>query len=373
MQDNLIQQLLNKPERTSEEELQLQQLLRTAFEDNLRYDSPVDKVKAAMILKKIHEEIAATPARVRVAWWRYAAAAAVMVIVAGTGWLLRQKTAAPPAVVVQEIPPGRSGAVLTLADGRQVTLDSAGNGVVAREGGVDIKLNNQQLVYSGRKEAGAAVGMNLLSTPRSRQFQLLLPDGTRVWLNAASSIRYPAVFTGKERKVEITGEAYLEVAENASHPFVVTAGAMQLQVLGTAFNVNAYADEPVVAATLVSGSVRVVKQQAAPGVLPVMVKPGQQAVVAYNVSLRSDVDISAVTAWKNGQFNFEQAGVQEVMRQIARWYDVEVRYEGVPPQREFHGGVGRDFTLQQVLTALRKTGVRCRLEGRTVIVERSPE
>jgi ferric-dicitrate binding protein FerR (iron transport regulator) len=377
--DPIIQQLLSKPVLMPEEEAQLRLLLESDFQQNLQYVQPVNVSKAQQILVKIHAQMAAensvAPLKKPAVLYRWLAVAAMLLLLAA-GWWYFTNTAqkATTGNLAKAIAPGHSGAVLTLADGRQVTLDSMGNGLVAHENGASVTLNNHQLIYDQSSAAvNNAIAMNLLSTPRSRQFQLVLPDGTKVWLNAASSIRYPVAFTGRERKVEITGEAYLEVAQQSSAPFIVTAGNMQLQVLGTAFNVNAYADEPAIVATLAEGSVNVVLQPAA-GQKPaaIVLKPGQQARIDNNITLAPRADLSAVLAWKNGQFSFEQAGVAEVMRQITRWYNVEVRYEGVPPHREFHGGIGRDFTLQQVLDALEKTGVHCRLEDRTVIVEKSP-
>lgn len=375
----IIQQLLSKPALTPEEEEQLRLLLETEFRQNLQqYPQPATADKAQQILVKLQEQIAAendiAPLKKPVVLYRWLAAAAMLLLLAAGWWYFTPATKqAAGGGLAQAVVPGTSGAVLTLANGRQIVLDSMGNGVVARENGATVTLHNHQLVYGYADSLQKETAMNQLVTPRGRQFQLLLPDGTKVWLNAASSIRYPVAFTGKERKVEITGEAYLEVAPQAHAPFKVTAGNMQLQVLGTAFNINAYADEPAIAATLTEGSVRVALQPAAAQkTAEIVLSPGQQARVKDNMVLVPEVDISAVLAWKNGQFSFEGAGVADVMRQIARWYNVEVRYEGVPPHREFHGGIGRDFTIQQVLDALEKTGVHCRLEDRTIIVEKSP-
>lgn len=376
---NTIQQLLQKPELTPEEEAQLRMLLESDFRENLRHAQPADTTVSQRILARLHTQMAAEavvkPLVTRSRFYRVAAAASLLLLATGTWWFAFRKTNQQPGITtVQTIAPGSNGAVLTLANGQQITLDNLGNGIVADENGTSVLLQNNQLQY--RNTTGAtAIAYNTLATPRSRQFQLVLPDGTRVWLNAASSIRYPVAFTGIERKVEITGEVYMEVTPQPAAPFIVSTGNMQVQVLGTAFNINAYTDEAAVTTTLTQGSVRVkLADTATTIVTPVLLKPGQQAALANRtLTLNTKADISAVLAWKNGQFSFEQADVAAVMRQIARWYNVDIRYEGPPPHREFHGGIGRDFTLQQVLEALEKTGVHCRLEERTVIVEKSPE
>lgn len=376
---DIIQQLLGKPVLTPEEEVQLRLLLENEFQENLQYREPAAAGKAQRILDKIHAQMAAdndvAPLRkpVVVLYRWLAVAAMVLLLVAGWWYFAGTRYKAANHSLAKTIMPGSSGAILTLADGRQVVLDSMGNGLVANENGAIVTLSNHRLIYHIADSTNKKTAVNLLSTPRGRQFQLVLPDGTKVWLNAASSIRYPAVFTGTERNVEITGEAYMEVAQQASAPFIVTAGNMQLQVLGTSFNVNAYTDEPSITATLAEGSVKVVLQQALSQKQAALVlKPGQQALVDESITLVPQADMGAVLAWKNGQFSFEQADVAAVMRQIARWYNVDVRYEGMPPHREFYGGIGRDFTLPQVLEALEKTGVHCRLKDRTIIVEKSP-
>lgn len=375
---DIIQQLLQQQELSPEEEVLLRTLLEADFNDNLQYTRPQNQEVSQRILAKLHIDIAAATtskvATIRMRIFRLAVAASVAMLAAGVWWLaIRQKKSLPGVTAVAPIAPGCSGAVLTLANGTQLTLDSLGNGLVANEKGVSVLLHNNQLEYR-KATATTETAWNLLTTPRSRQFQLMLPDGTKVWLNAASSIRYPVAFTGKERKVEITGEVFMEVAPQHAAPFIVSSGNMQLQVLGTAFNINAYKDEAAITATLTEGSVRVLlSHTTVQTAASLLLKPGQQAAISHQITLNPQADINAVLAWKNGQFSFEQANVAAVMRQIARWYDVDIKYEGTPPQREFHGGIGRDFTLQQVLEALEKTGVHCRLEGRTVIVEKSPD
>ncbi|UYQ94527.1 FecR domain-containing protein [Chitinophaga horti] len=204
-----------------------------------------------------------------------------------------------------------------------------------------------------------------MSTPRGGQFRATLPDGSKVWLNAASSITYPTAFGDKERRVQVKGEVYIEVAENAQLPFFLNASPVEIAVLGTAFNVSAYEDETHITTTLVSGSIAV---NAGGRATPV--KPGQQAAYANDVfQLNEQADVEQATAWKKGVFYFKDAGLDVVLRELARWYDVQVVYEGVVPRRSFRGEIGRDLSLQQVLKGLGDMGVKFRIEdGRRLVV-----
>jgi ferric-dicitrate binding protein FerR (iron transport regulator) len=281
------------------------------------------------------------------------------------------KTATPA-----DIPPGRDGAILTLADGRQVVLDSLGNGVIATQNGTQVELKNGELAYN--KNAGVVVPVyNNLTTPKGRQFQLKLPDGSRVWLNAASSIRYPTAFSGKDRRVAVTGEAYFEVAHDKTKPFIVDIpsttgepGGSSIEVLGTQFNINAYDNEQSIKTTLLEGSVKIVKRQTANGKEnPVILKPGQQAVLHdAQLTIHDHADIDKALAWKNGFFNFEDASLQEVMRQLERWYNIEVVYEKNIPDIRFGGKMSNDVSLSGLLRSLQEMEVHFRVEGRKLIV-----
>jgi transmembrane sensor len=266
----------------------------------------------------------------------------------------------------EEILPGKNGAVLTLVDGSKMVLDSLGNGLITTQNGTKVSLVNGHLVYDAANAADVTA-FNTMSTPKGRQFNLVLPDGSKVWLNAASSIRYPIVFTGKERKVEITGEAYFEVARNTSMPFrVKTNNETEIEVLGTHFNINSYENETSINTTLLEGSVRVKNNQGT-----IVLKPGQQAqsVKEEKIKLLQQVDVDKVMAWKNGYFNFQDANLQEVMRQLERWYDIEVVYEKNVPELEFFGKMGKDLSLAAVLRGLEKSNVHFRLEdGRKLVV-----
>jgi hypothetical protein len=293
-------------------------------------------------------------------WW----AAASVVILLSIGAYLFMGNNKPPTVAAttQPIAPGKSGAILTLDNGVEVILDSVANGVVAIQHGAEAMIENGQLKYRSSGSNSTVVAYNTMSTPKGREYRLTLPDGTQVWLNAASSIRYPTVFTGNERKVEITGEAYFEVAKNATKPFYVLANKKAtIQVLGTHFNVNAYDNETSLSTTLLEGAVKV---------NGTLIKPGQQVQIdkegASNV--RNDIDTDKVMAWKNGYFNFEGAGIEEIMRQIARWYDIEVIFEGAKPKVEFEGKMTRDVSLDGLIVLLKKAGIHLRLEDRKLIV-----
>ena len=318
----------------------------------------------------------ASPVR-RLPWLRYASVAAVLMLAAAGIYLVahrpqREKPAIVQAPVKNDVAPGKQGAILTLADGRTVVLDSLGNGVVATQGGAKVLLNNGRLAYNAESAGATEVAYNTVTTPKGRQFQVSLPDGTKVWLNAASSLRYPTVFAGPERKVEVTGEAYFEVSPQVSKdgdrmPFLVKINEQtEVQVLGTHFNINAYKDEATINTTLLEGSVRVVN-----GGEKAVLKPGQQAQTgqAVRIKIVADANVEKVMAWKNGVFDFQDATLEEVMRQLQRWYDIDVVYEKGVPKLEFIGKMGRDLSLAEVLGGLQLSKVHFRLEaGRRLVV-----
>lgn len=303
--------------------------------------------------------------------WR---AAAVFVVMLGMGFYLFNATRPaitpdqPLAAVTpqHEIKPGVEGAILTLSDGSVLVLDSLGNGLVTTQNGTQVMLKNGQLVYDANNTNPATVGYNTMSTPKGRQFQMVLPDGSKVWLNAASSIHYPTMFIGDERLVEITGEAYFEVAHNAAKPFKVKINnTTTVEVLGTHFNVNAYTNEETINTTLLEGAVRV----SGAGGKTVLV-PGQQAQTTADGKSKvvNAVNTGKVIAWKNGVFDFEDASLEEVMRQLERWYDIEVVYEKNIPKLEFFGKMGKDLSLDIVLRGLEKSNVHFRVEANRKLV-----
>lgn len=303
----------------------------------------------------------------RVSW-----AAAVILLVALSAWLFREhRQRVHPAVTATaqtDIQPGRNGAVLTLANGATVVLDSLGNGVIANQPGASVSMQNGTLAYTNTGEKQGAMSYNVIATPRGRQFELILPDGTHAWLNAVSSLRYPVAFGEKERTVEVTGEAYFEVAADAKRPFRVHVNnRAMIEVLGTHFNVNAYNNEDSIHTTLLEGSIKV--QTAAQQVL---LRPGEQAQIAgmgrEQINVSSHVNTDKVMAWKNGLFNFEGASLQEVMLELERWYDIDVKYEKGVPDITFGGEITKGVTLKGLLSGLERSGVHFRLEGRQITV-----
>jgi ferric-dicitrate binding protein FerR (iron transport regulator) len=343
-------------------------------------------------------------------WW---VAASIIGLLSVGAYLLIKKNPPPRTAASTEILPGKDGAILTLADGSQVLLDSIQNGVVARQGGTTARIVNDTLIYEG---SGSEAVYNVMSTPKARKFHLILPDGTKAWLNSASSIRYPTTFTGNERNVSVTGEVYFEVATlrlpaKGGHapglkmPFKVNVNDQaDIEVLGTHFNVKAYDNEPVINTTLLEGSVRIVKRQTADGKQPadgsenaIILKPGQQAQIlvgekkmpvneqfpkdaaakkttrpetkpGFTVINNSDLD--KVMAWKNGVFDFNNIAFADAMYQLERWYDIEVVYEkGIPTDIELSGKITKDVTLNELVTILEKIGLKCRLEGRKLLIQ----
>ena len=295
-------------------------------------------------------------------WW---AAAAIFLMLLGSVWFWKQETEVKHEKTEQlaDITPGTQGAILTLADGSTIVLDSLNNGVVANQQGVKAVLLNGELSYQESQTANTIV-YNSMATPRGRQFQLVLPDGSHVWLNAQSSIRYPTTFTGKERRVDISGEVYFEVKKDEQKPFFVNVpGSIEVAVLGTDFNIKAYKDEPYLNTTLINGAVKVAGTILRPGYTAQI--PASQPGIIKVVS----ADTDQVLAWKNGAFYFDGATLQEVMRELSRWYDIEVVYEPGVPDTRFGGKISRDVNLAGLLRGLQATGVHFRIEqGRKLVV-----
>jgi len=304
-------------------------------------------------------------------WWWGAAAALLLLLAGGYLYISSQKKedglVKEQPVKIQDLQPGKDGAVLTLADGSKVVLDSLGNGIVTTQNGANVVLKNGRLAYERNSAVNNAIAYNTMSTPKGRQFQLLLPDGTKVYLNAASTLTYPTAFTGKERSVQVAGEAYFEVAHDAAKPFKVQLpDGGQIEVLGTHFNVNAYQNEAAIKTTLIEGSVKIATTNGQFARL----KPGEQASLSqssHTIPVKT-VDLDKVTAWRKGIFDFNDVGLREMMRQIERWYDIEVGYEGNVPDVKFFGKVSRSSTLSTVLEALDGFGLHYRVAGRKIII-----
>lgn len=302
-----------------------------------------------------------------------AAAAVVLMVLSVGGYFYAQnrsiETENRLSVNTHDVDPGGNKATLTLADGSKISLTDANNGELAKQSGVKIsKSKNGELVYSVIASDATPLAYNTISTPKGGVYQVNLPDGTKVWLNAASSIKFPTTFAQlSQRKVELEGEAYFEVAKNKKVPFVVSTGGQQVQVLGTHFNISSYSDEGELKTTLLEGSVKVIAANT------IVLKPGQQSNLKRNGSgdLKvSTANITQVMAWKNGFFHFEKENLHEVMRQLSRWYDIEVIYEVDRHDDEFMGDIPRGIKLSEALKILSFEGTQFRIEGHKLIVKK---
>ena len=310
-------------------------------------------------------------------WW---AAAAIIILVLGssvyyilnkntTRQIVQNKTIHKP--LKNDVAPGYKGAILTLSNGQQIILDSAGNGMLTAQGNTNILKQNGKIVYDEQNISKSEVLYNTMTTPRGRQYSLVLADGTKVWLNAASSITFPTVFTGNERRVQITGEAYFEVAPlipkggHGKMPFKVEVGQMEVKVLGTHFNIKAYDDESSIKTTLLEGSVRVTKENS-----DALLKPGQEAILDDQGDFKvTKANVEEAVAWKDRLFQFNNESIKSIMRQLSRWYDIEVVYQGNVADKKFSGVMSQNTNLSQVLKMLQLTkSVHFKMEGTKVIV-----
>ncbi|MVT09601.1 FecR family protein [Chitinophaga tropicalis] len=372
--DQLMELLENNGQGQAGEELLRSELL--AGMEPVEDSDPALRQVLQKRFQAIEQHIASQQPRsgiFRLTWIR--TAAAVLLILLGSGiwyWLNRDSNDTKPAIVENntDIAPGGNKAVLTLAGGQTIVLDNAANGTISRQGNATISKQGGRLIYDVTGVQNGAAGYNTLSVPRGGQYQLTLPDGTQVWLNATSSIRYPVTFAGNERRVYITGEAYFEVKPASQQPFIVevrtsSGTAEEVQVLGTHFNINAYEDEPHIATTLIEGKISVAQSGT-----PVILAPGQQARVSqHKLQVISKADIEQAMAWKNGLFRFDGVDLKTVMRQLARWYDLEIIYEpGAPVNELFNGEMQRNLNLSQVINGLDGMGVHIRKEGRQLII-----
>jgi ferric-dicitrate binding protein FerR (iron transport regulator) len=368
----------------AENDEQVKSLLTSTWEQYSPQSQPINEQKSEEMLAAILQQgksakpVAVIASRPASWWWRSAAAAAILLMVCAGGyyWLTRQpskQVAGTKQLPVNDtIVPGSNKAELRLADGSKILLDSTQQGTISKQGDAKvINHNTSVLAYDARWTTSREVVYNTLSTPRGGQYQLLLADGTKVWLNASSSIRFPVAFTGKERQVSITGEAYFEVAKNATMPFIVHFSSATgegkegtVEVLGTHFNIMAYDDERSINTTLLEGSVRVSK-----GTNYKILKPGQEGKITQSGDIKTGIaDIEATMAWKNGWFQFNSLDIERIMRQVARWYDVEVTYDGNIPTGHFSGIVNRNNNIAQVLKIMQAGGVNFKIAGRKVIV-----
>jgi transmembrane sensor len=331
------------------------------------HDRMLSKIRISLAGEGESGEIAP----VRQLWRRYAVVAAAVLIIAGGGWFfwsLQHDSGHLPGrtMAATDAQPGGNHAILTLSNGRHIVLDSAANGTLAMQGNDRVVKQDGSLNYQREnQEAEKAVLFNTLSTPRGGQYHLILPDGTKVWLDAASSITYPTAFTGKTRQVSISGQAYFEVVHNPAIPFEVSVRGQTVRDIGTSFNINAYTDEPALVVTLASGSASV----GGPENIVMLSQAGQQVECRDGkVTPAHDADLESVLAWKNGRFYLTSADVADVMRQLSRWYDIDIQYENGIPSGHITGEVPRDTKLSTVLKVLQTSGVHCSVEGKKLLV-----
>ncbi|MFI5136919.1 MAG: FecR domain-containing protein [Sphingobacteriales bacterium] len=304
-------------------------------------------------------------------WPRIAAAASILLFIsAGSYFLLHKKQ--PNQQIAQtkpfDIKPGSKKAILQLANGQQIALNEAPTGKLAQQGNATVtKTADGQVSYIAQNSTAPTADIyNTITTRRGGYYPLKMADGTIAILDAASSIRYPVTFNGKERRVEITGQVYFIVAHNADKPFKVMVKDQVIQDIGTEFNINAYGDEPYIRTTLVEGGVKVTKQQQS-----VLLVPGQQAVadMEKNTLRIQTANVSDVIAWKNGQTSFNNEDIQEIMRKVSRWYDVDVQYEGQIPTRGFDGSISRNANLSDLLKILEFNNIHFKVDGKTITVK----
>lgn len=357
--NELIRQELDSPDDPAE----------ATFEEFIKLSKVHDRIKSG-----IHSEIRERPSAssYKRTLYSLSAAAAVLILIS-LGIMFYPNKDKQKEVRVnldkfeQDVGPGGNKAFLTLANGTKLSLTDATDGELAKQAGITIvKTEAGQLVYNvsnTSKEGNASPLFNTIETPRGGQYQINLPDGSRIWLNAASSLLYPVVFTGNERKVELTGEAYFEIAENKARPFRVISNKQVVEVLGTHFNINSYPEEGSVKTTLLEGSVKIHS-----GNNTTLLKPGQQAQVDHSIHV-TEADIQESIAWKNGKTQFSNADIKTIMRMLSRWYDVEVEYQGEMIGTGFGGSVSRSKNISEILKLLELTGdVHFKIEGRRVIV-----
>ena len=340
---------------------------------------PITEEKAAETFKKIistdktdTSQMYTVKGYIRYRW--LGAAAVFLLSLSAVVYFMVNRRKDPGAIsqtklIKPEKQAGRNTAILTLADNSIVELDSLNNGLVATQGGSRVMLANGQLAYvASTNEKTAAITYNKITTPRGGEYTITLPDGTRVWLNAASSLKFPTVFSTAKREVELTGEAYLDVAKDKEHPFEVKIRNTYVTVHGTEFNIMGYEDEDRIVTTLVEGSVQVTT----PGNAPQLLAAGDHAVVKNDSDnfYIEKADVEEETAWKNGRTYFNGANIRQIMRQVARWYDVDVQYKGNVVNMDFTCTVSRKDQLSKLLNLLELTGaVHFSMEGNTIIVQ----
>lgn len=329
------------------------------IEQILNADKPVQGI-ATLPVHRVHF--------LRKWWW---AAASILMLIVGALLYFNVSNTAQKVVTVQPSQPngqpGKRGAILTLADGRQIVLDSLGNSTIPTQNGSDVSLEKGQLQYDPAREMEGSTAYNTMTTPRGQQFRIILSDGSKVWLNTASSITYPTRFAGNTRTVQLTGEAYFEIAKNTAQPFIVQLQHdRNVEVTGTHFNVKAYGDEPDIRTTLLEGAVTVHSAMSER-----KMKPGQQVKMLSNGSLHltPNADTEQATAWMSRSFSFRNDDLETILKQLARWYNIEVKYERGIPKKKFTSNLSMDNDLNDILAILSQSGLKFSLENKILHVK----
>lgn len=356
---------------------ELKEIMHKSFLEDLQKGEMLDPKVSEKLLNSLHQKISSSPKQrkaivLRVQILRLAAACFVGILVLSVIFWInsnsKQLTIQPTANVTKlkdDALPGGNKAILTLADGSSILLDEANNGLLTHQGNTDVTKHDGKLDYTTSGIYDGKVMYNTIATPNGGQYQVELPDGSKVWLNAASSIHFPTAFSGNERRVEMTGEAYFEVAKNKAKPFIVGVNGASIKVLGTHFNVMAYSDEATLNTTLLEGSVKFEKDNQHE-----LLQPGQQLQLTQlgNLKVVNGINLSEVVSWKNGFFEFDGVSFETIARQLSRWYNVDVLYKRKIDEL-FYAKIPMNTKLSVVLKALELTGkVHFKIEGTKILI-----
>lgn len=380
MDNNRFQELLLKyrcDQLSSGEWEELQQLAADPAHEELLGEDYVARLKAAdvhdtwskekedRLLQQLHEQMHPEGKVVKIILWkRLTAAAAILAVIITGGYFYTHRSGSPsPGFLSSAVTSSvKEHAVLTLANGQKISLDTSTNGVITQQGGITV-INTKGCLSYNNPGSATGTGYNTIETGRGNQYQLILPDGSKVWLNAGSSLQFPVSFTGDQRKVKLSGEGYFDIAHDAQKAFVVAIHNTEIEVLGTEFNVMAYGDEPAAKATLVKGSIRLTS-----GSQKTLLQPGREGTIKATGITVNEVDVDQVVAWKNGMISFADAPLDVVMRQIARWYDVDISFSGALPTKRFFGLLEKNVPLSVILEYLEEQGIHSSVAGRHVVL-----
>ncbi|HMI04885.1 MAG TPA: FecR domain-containing protein [Pedobacter sp.] len=380
-----VKQLLTKYKEGTASPEEVTFLLSLVQQWTENADLNIEEAELLKVRAEIAEnlDIGTTPTKTTTLWPRIAIAAAITAIVFGAGLfyynLNINKEHPNQTAYKNDVAPGKTGATLTLANGKKIRLSDAVNGKLAEEAGVTItKSADGKLVYEIKGSDSDPSKVNTLTTAKGETYQVRLPDGSLVYLNAASSLTYAASLIERgKRVVRLRGEGYFEISKDKAHPFIVESGGQKVEVLGTHFNVNAYNDEPAIKTTLLEGSVQVSHLSAAGGISPqsgernVVLKPGQQSVFSSKGIKVSEADTELAVAWKNNEFMFHEQNIENIMKMVERWYNVEVIYNTEKPADTYTGSVSRFDNVSKVLQILEQSGAaHFKIEGRRIYVSK---